>query len=68
MTWWLILSVVETGFITPAILGAACLLWHLGVRDELLLTLLALALGSLLGWQVNELFYRFFGNRTRSKG
>ena len=46
--------IVFTGAIVPAILGAAWILWTLGVRDPFLLALLAIVIGGVAGWAINE--------------
>ena len=53
MAWYLIELVVAGGTIGPAIVAAAYLLWNFGVRDELLLTVLALVIGTAAGWLLN---------------
>ncbi|HEX6095614.1 MAG TPA: hypothetical protein VF432_04755 [Thermoanaerobaculia bacterium] len=45
--------ILTTGAIGPAIIGAAYLLWLLGLRDPFLLTVSSVVIGGAVGWGVN---------------
>ena len=58
----MVFDIVDTlllaGWIIPAILAAAYLLWLAGVRDPFILTCASLAIGGAVGWALNGMMGR----------
>jgi hypothetical protein len=67
MVWYLIELVFTTGAIGPAIIVAAYFLWNFGVREEFLLTILALLIGIPAGWLLNVTIGKLIPKRQPRK-